>query len=167
MVSKLLLFHLHRRSGKPKKISKGVQEAFVGWLENHPDVVISPNQRDVILVKDENGVKQRVSKWLMQKSIREFHNDMLLPVEQGGFEHARDEEGKTLISDTMFRSLVPRQCCKMTDAHKIMCGCEVCISMGFLHTSLNAFRLRHQMRLHNRWHELVNHEHGSLFLPLD
>ena len=73
--------------------------------------------------------KERVSKLLLQISIRELHNDMLLPPDEGGFKEARDETGNVRISDTALRALLPEQARKMTPRHKQMCGCEVCIQI--------------------------------------
>ena len=42
--------------------------------------------------------------------------------------HARDEDGKIIISDSTLRSLLPPQLKKMSARYKIMCGCECCIS---------------------------------------
>jgi hypothetical protein len=78
------------------KISRVVYES--------PNVVESPIVNETILVKNiATGQKERVNKLLLQISIRELHNDMLLPPDQGGFAEAWDERGAARISDTALR----------------------------------------------------------------
>mmetsp|Transcript_12319 Transcript_12319/g.22382 ORF Transcript_12319/g.22382 Transcript_12319/m.22382 type:complete len:108 (+) Transcript_12319:729-1052(+) len=47
-------------------------------------------------------------------SAKVVHNDMAKPVEAGGFEYAYSDNGKLLISDTMLRSLLPKELRRMT-----------------------------------------------------
>jgi hypothetical protein len=53
------------------------------------------------------GQKERVNKLLLQISIRELHNGILLPPDQGGFTEAWDKSGRARISDTALRALLP------------------------------------------------------------
>jgi hypothetical protein len=125
------------------KVSPEVRSKFLEWFMNHPNVVESPIVNETILVKNiVTGQKERVNKLLLQISIRELHNDMLLPPDQGGFAEAWDERGAARISDTALRALLPEQARKMTPRHKQMCGCEVCIQIRSLQQSLNAWRHR-------------------------
>ena len=104
-------------------------------------MVESPIANETILVCNlETGQKERVNKLLLQISIWELHNDMLLPPDQGGFKEAWDETGNARISDTALRALLPEQARRMTPRHKQMCGCEVCIQIRSLQQSLNAWR---------------------------
>jgi hypothetical protein len=125
------------------KVSPEVRSKFLEWFMNHPNVVESPIVNETIFVKNiVTGQKERVNKLLLQISIRELHNDMLLPPDQGGFAEAWDERGAARISDTALRALLPEQARKMTPRHKQMCGCEVCIQIRSLQQSLNAWRHR-------------------------
>ena len=54
------------------------------WVENHPHVIHSPNVSDSLFVKI-NGTLIKKQKRLLQMSVREMHNDMILPIYQGGF----------------------------------------------------------------------------------
>jgi hypothetical protein len=90
----------------------------------------------------ETGQKECLNKLLLQISIRELHNDMLLPPDQGGFKEAWEETGNARISDTALHALLPEQAWRMTPRHKQMCGCEVCIQIRSLQQSLNAWRHR-------------------------
>ena len=111
---------------------------------NHPNVVESPITNETLLIHNlVTGQKERVSKLLLQISIRELHNnDMLLPPDEGGFKEARDETGNVRISDTALRALLPEQAREMTPRHKQMCGCEVCIQIRHHQNDLNAWRHR-------------------------
>ena len=49
------------------------------WIIKHPSVVASPIAKDTILVRDKftGKKKQRVGKYLIQRSSRELHNDLI------------------------------------------------------------------------------------------
>ena len=125
------------------KVSPEIRFIFLEWFMNHPNVVESPITNETLLVRNlVTGQKERVNKLLLQISIRELHNDMLLPPDEGGFKEAWDETGKVRISDTAMRALLPEQARKMTPRHKQMCGCEVCIQIRLHQIDLNAWRHR-------------------------
>jgi hypothetical protein len=118
------------------------------WFLNCPHVVTSPIKGDTLLVmNNETGKKERVSKLLLEIPFRELHNLLISPVSEGGFAEARDKSGKVVISDTALRYLAPPQLRKMTARHKQMCGCEMCITIRSLQLSLNAFRVRYARTL--------------------
>jgi hypothetical protein len=111
---------------------------------NHENAIASPVAKDTILVLNkENGEKDRVGKLLLEIYVRELHNSLIGPVEDGGLASARDANGIVLISDTALRFLLPPQLRKMTPGHKQMCGCELCIVAKGLHQgSFNMWRHR-------------------------
>ena len=86
-------------------------------------------------------------KLLIEISIRELHNNLLELPESGGLAEARDAEGKVIISDSVLRCLLPPQLWKMTDRHKQMCGCEICLSIIHLQQTLNRWRHRFSRQL--------------------
>jgi hypothetical protein len=126
------------------KVTKEIQVSLRKWILEHPDVVESPIVNDTLRIWNPLSKKkdQIVPKQLLQISVRELHNDLLKPVEEGGFEFAYTEDGKVLISDTMLRSLLPKEMRRMTERHKQMCGCETCIIGRGLLQSLKAYRTR-------------------------
>jgi hypothetical protein len=125
------------------KVSPAIRSKFLEWFMNHPNVVESPITNETLLIHNlVTGQKERVSKLLLPISIRELHNDMLLPPDEGGFKEAWDETGNVRISDTALRALLPEQARKMTPRHKQMCGCEVCIQIRYHQNDLNAWRHR-------------------------
>ena len=63
---------------------------------------------------------------LMDISIRDIHNDMIKPSDNGGLEIVVDsEKHKLLISDTTLRSFIPLQVRKMTSKLRHICRCEL------------------------------------------
>ena len=85
---------------------------------------------------DDQTEPQPVPKLLLQVSIRELHNSLVSDPNYGGLKDAMDEDGKIIISDSTLRSLLPPQLKQMSARHKIMCGCECCISSKSIHSSL-------------------------------
>ena len=76
-------------------------------------------------------------------SVRELHNSLVSDPNDGGLKDARDEYGKSIISDSTLCSLLPPQLKKMSARYKIMCGCECCISAKSIHSSLLSWRDRY------------------------
>jgi hypothetical protein len=92
------------------KITDAIKEKIDIWVREHPNVRPSPVTRDTLLVKNKvSGEKERVGKLLLEIHVRESHNDMLLPVNKGGFAGAFDENGSIIISDTTLRKLLPKE----------------------------------------------------------
>jgi len=98
------------------------------YIRGHHDVVPSLIVNNTIQVYNpETGKKEPKPKLLLMVSVRELHNDMSKPVNEGGFEDTYDANRKLLISDTMLCSLLPKELKRMTERRKQMCGCETCI----------------------------------------
>ena len=90
---------------------------------------------------------QLVPKLLLQVSVRELHNSLVSDPNDGGLKDARDEDGKSIISDSTLRSLLPPQLKQMSARYKIMCGCECYISAKSIHSSLLSWRDRYLKKL--------------------
>ena len=129
-----------------RKITPAVKEAIVSWVRQHGNVATLPIYSETLLVKGPgSSEKHRVPKLLLEIPVRELHNLLLAPTDQGGLAQSRDEENKILCSDTTLRRIIRRdlpELRRMSLRHKQMCGCEICISMHSLHKSLNGFRQR-------------------------
>ena len=124
------------------KITEEVRAELHDWVLAHPHVVVSPIANDTRLVVDpKTHLDVRVACLLREVSVRELHNDLIKPVEEGGLACAR-VDGKVIISDTALRYLLPAQLKRMTQRHKQMCGCETCLTPRSLQESLNAHRSR-------------------------
>jgi hypothetical protein len=125
------------------KVTPEKRAALHKWIRGHHDIVQSPIARDTIQVyNQETKKKEPVPKLLLMISVWELHNDMAKPVEAGGFEYAYSDNGKLLISDTMLRSLLPKELRCMTERHKQMCGCETCIVGRSQLRSIRAYHTR-------------------------
>jgi hypothetical protein len=102
-------------------------------VTNQENVIHSPIANDMLLIKSTvAGVpqKMRVGKLLCEFLIRELHNSMVGPVEEGGLEDARNSEGKVIISNTTLRTIIKEdlpQLRRSTERYKQMCGCETCL----------------------------------------
>ena len=85
---------------------------------------------------DDQTEPQLVPKMLLQVSVRELHNSLVTDPNDGGLKYTRNENGKIIIIDSTFRSLLAPQLKTVSARYKIMCGCECFISAKSLHSSL-------------------------------
>jgi hypothetical protein len=109
---------------KLSRITADLMYRLEQWLLHECDLIVaSPNAKGSVYVRDvETGEKVRKQKHYYLTSVRDIHNQLLAT-----FPGAKNPDGKVMISDTMLRSLLPRNISRMTDSHKEMCGCEHCI----------------------------------------
>ena len=70
-------------------------------------------------------------------SVRELHNDIILPDSQVVFHGSINEYGKLCIGDMSVRKYVPEHIKPMSNINNIMCGFENCINDMLLQSSLN------------------------------
>ena len=70
----------------------------------------SPISNDCIKLSiDEQTGPQLVPKFLLQVPVRELHNRMVSPPEEGRTKEARYAEDKIIISDSTLRNILPLQ----------------------------------------------------------
>ena len=102
----------------------------------------SPITCDTLLIADSDSkVKRRVTKILLECSMRQLHNEIIDSPDDGGLVGARYAiTNDVIISDTMLFSLAPPQLRPMTDNQKMMCGCAICNTSKYMQESLNAWR---------------------------
>ena len=132
------------RKGFWTKVSVQLRAKILSWIYSHHHVIHSPIARDTLWVTDPNnpgGDKIRKNKLLLQCSVRELHSDLYKPTGIGLGDLVRDENGKPLISDTVFRALIPPELRAMSGAYKIMCCCAICQSFDYKQNALNRFRM--------------------------
>ena len=97
---------------------------------------------------DGNNKPVRVTKKVYNVSKREIHNKVLDPVEDGGFEGARDKNtGDVLMSYTSMNRHWPNDVVKATNRHKSMCCCDRCGVPKKIHNSLCVCRTSTVKRL--------------------
>ena len=94
----------------------------------------SPIARDTLLITDaESRVKRRVTKLLLECSMRQLHNELIASPDDGDLLGTRHtDKNDVIISDTMLRSLAPPQLRPMTDNHKMMWGCSICNNSKYM-----------------------------------
>jgi hypothetical protein len=90
-----------RKRKRWRKVDQDVRDKLHAWIINHEMVIEWPISNDVLLKLDPvTGIKERVPQLLLQIPVRELHNDLLKPIEEGGLLEVRDENGIALIRDT-------------------------------------------------------------------
>ena len=101
-----------------------------------------PITRDTLFIADAySKVKRRVTKLLLECSMRQLHNDIIASPDDGGLIGARHaKKNHVIISDTMLRSLALPQLRPMTDNQKMMCGCAICKTSKYMQEYLNEWR---------------------------
>ena len=80
----------------------------------------SPIENDSLKLSIEGQTETQLSiKLLFQVLVRELHNSMLIPTEEGGPKDARDADNNTTISDSTLRNILTHQLKNMTDQYKV------------------------------------------------
>ena len=104
-----------------------MRQKIVDWIMKISNVCQSPITRDTLLIADADfKVKRRVSKLLLECSMRQLHNELIASQDDGGLLGSiHDETNDVIISDTMLRYLAPPEPHPMTYNHKMMCGCAI------------------------------------------
>ena len=110
------------------------------WIENHPRVIHSPNEKYSLFVKF-NGTLVKKHNHLLKISVQELYSYMILPIPEGGIFCARTVYGKVCIGDTSFWKYMPKYIKPMSIINNITCGCKTCISAMFLQSDINKWRL--------------------------
>ena len=98
-----------------------------------------PIARGNLLITDaESGLKWRVTKLLLELSMRQLYNELIASPYDGGLLGAIHANKNDLImSDTILRSLSPLQLSPITDHHKMMRGCAICNTSNYFKDFLN------------------------------
>ena len=98
--------------------------------------------RDTLLITDvESRVKRRMPKLLLECSMQQLHNELIISPYYGGLLGARHANtNDVIIIDTMLHYLAPPQILIMKDHQKMMCGCDICNTSKYFQESLNSWR---------------------------
>ena len=115
------------------KLSIEQREQIVAWIRSHLHVTFSPIARDTVLVNypDNPGSLIRKSKLIIQCSIAELHGDLYSPTTGWGND-VIDKDVTHLVSDTMFRGLLPPELRVMSNHYKTVCCCNICQGFNYL-----------------------------------
>ena len=106
---------------------------------------------------------QLVTKLLFQVLVRELHNSMVSPPEEGGLKEARDSYNHIIISDSTLRNILPPQLKNMTPQYKVICGCDCCISSKVMNSSLLTWRNYRLKHLRDKIQNAQNRRSGEIF----
>ena len=93
------------------------------------------------LVRGDTGVAVIVPKLVCCQPPWEIHLEVIKPIEEGGFDGARDSEGNVVMSETAMRRNWPNWIVRMTKRFKDMCCCDGCGVPTKVQESLNLKRL--------------------------
>ena len=141
-----------------------MRQEIVDWIMKNSNVCQSPITRDTLLIADaDTKVKRRVTKLLLECSMRQLHNDLIDLPDGGGLVgaiHAITND--VIISDTVLRSLAPHQLRPMTDNYKMICGCAICNNSKYMQESLNAWRRKQLKTMKDKAENSRGREKGEL-----
>ena len=133
------------------KINDQIKRNLYAWITRHTQVVQPPIYNDCLKVMfDDQTENQIVPKLLLQVSVREMHNSLVIGTNDGGIKDAWDEDDNIIISDSTLRSLLPLQLKQMSAQYKVMCGCECCIYAKSIHSILLSWRDRYSEKLKDK-----------------
>ena len=77
-----------------------------------------------------------VTKCLLQMSVRELNNSMVIRSEEGVINEAIFEKNNIIISDSTIRNIITPQLKNITTPYKVMWLCECCIYSKIMHSYL-------------------------------
>ncbi len=113
-------------------INEELRVLLIAVFRDQPHVIVSPNTKDMLKVKDADGEKVSVRKVLTQVGLGTIFSNIV-----------RDNPTiKGKVAERAFRYIVTSLGCvrRFTDSYKQMCGCTECVSLHTLHRSLQAKR---------------------------
>ena len=103
----------------------------------HTQVVQYPISNGCICVYiDVKSKKTLVPKFLFQVSVRELHNSMVIPPEDGGLKEAKDSDNNIIVNYSTFCNILPPQLKNISSRYKVICSCVCCISAKIINSSL-------------------------------
>ena len=92
------------------KIDEQIKKSLYKWIIHHPQVVQLPIVNDCLKVKiDGHAEPQLVTKMLLQVSVRELHNKLVISTIDVGLKESRDEDDNIIIIDYKLCSVLPPQ----------------------------------------------------------
>ena len=114
------------RMGFWKKIPLKLRRKIDKWIRSHPFVVHSPNKADTKKVVDPFTLQDvRKNRLLLACSVRELHRDIYEGLFKMDDADVKDGE-REIVSDTMFRKILPPELKLLSGTHKQGCCCETC-----------------------------------------
>jgi hypothetical protein len=112
------------------KIAEAIRLLLVAAFNGHPHVIVSPNARDTLQLKNADGEKVAVPKLLMQAGLGTIFSDII-----------KDNPTiKNKMGEHVFHYIISSlgSVCSLTNSFKQMCGCTECVGLHTLHCLLLA-----------------------------
>jgi hypothetical protein len=99
-------------------------------FHNHPHVIVSPNTKDTIKVKNSDGEKIGVRKILTMVGLGTIFSDIVQDY----------PTIKKKVEERAFRYIISTLGCvrQFTDSYRTMCGCSLFVGLQTMHHSLQA-----------------------------
>ena len=123
-----------KRSRKDKKVNE-----LHDWIEKHPHIIQYQNISDPLFVKI-NYTLVKKQKNLLQISVWELHNDLILTIYQGGSFGTRNVDRKLCIGDTSIRRYTLINIKPRCNRNVISCKWKICISAMLLQSDMNKWQ---------------------------
>jgi hypothetical protein len=94
-------------------------------FNDHPHIIVSPNTRDTLQVKNADSKKVAVPKLLMQVGLGNIFSDII----------KNNQTIKNNVGERAFRYIISGlgSVCCFTNSYKQMCGCTECVGLHTLH----------------------------------
>jgi hypothetical protein len=112
------------------KIDDAIWLLLVTAFNNHPHIIVSPNARDTLQVKNADGKKVAVPKLLTQVSLGTIFSNIIM----------NNPTIKNMVGERAFRYIISGlgsvHC--FTNSYKQMCSCMECVGLPTLHRLLLA-----------------------------
>ena len=121
-----------KKRKRHSKINKQIKRNLYKWITRHPQVFQSPISNDYLKVLLDDQTEPK----LVPNSLRELHNSLVSDPNCGALKDDRDEYGKTIISYSTLRSLLPPQLKQISARYRVICGYECCIYDKSIRSSL-------------------------------
>ena len=121
---------LSERKKGYSKIDEELRLLLVDAFNNHPHVIVSPNSKDTLQHKNEDGEIVLVRKVLTQVGLGSMFSNIV----------HKNPTIKNRVGERAFRYIISGLGCvrRFTDLHKQMCGCTECVGLQSLFRSLQA-----------------------------
>jgi hypothetical protein len=107
------------------QINKAIQSLLVVAFNDHPHVIVSPNTRDTLQLKNADGKKVVVPKLLTQVGIGTIFSNIIK--DNPTIKNKVDERAFSYIISSL------ESVCCFTNSYKQMCGCTECVSLHTFH----------------------------------
>ena len=115
-----------------RRIGADLRSLLIAAFHDHPHVIVSPNAKDTMKVKNADGEKVEVRKILTMVGLGTIFSDIV-----------RDNPTiRKKVGERTFRYIISTLGCvrQFTDSYKTMCGCTLCVGLQSMHRSLQVKR---------------------------